>query len=176
MSEGTFGLSRRKCTLSNWRAMTCWMRPLAALSWQPAGAAAWTGAAGRLTPTGASASAAATTARPSVEIPCVIGFPPLKLRGGQPGGRPPHCLRLGTGHLVQEALSPVDQCQRLLLVDRLVRESRRRQHVPHLGDDRVAAICQQDQLVLEVGVILVTGGVAFDGRGRHGQRGLAKRA
>src|SRR5712692_6314094 len=156
MSEGTFGLSRRKCTLSNWRAMTCWMRPLAALSWQPAGAAAWTGAAGRLTPTGASASAAATTARPSVEIPCVIGFPPLKLRGGQPSGRPPHCLRLGT--------------------DRLVRESRRRQHVPHLGDDRVAAICQQDQLVLEVGVILVTGGVAFDGRGRHGQRGLAKRA
>src|SRR5262249_23583426 len=34
-SDGTLGLSRVKCTLSNWISMTCWMAPWSELSWQP---------------------------------------------------------------------------------------------------------------------------------------------
>src|SRR2546428_7523155 len=77
MSEGTFGLSRRKCTLSNWRAMTCWMAPPAAFRWQPAAfEEAWTGDAGSARPTGTMASNAVTRVRhvrPSLEVPRIIG-------------------------------------------------------------------------------------------------------
>src|SRR6266702_6029283 len=34
-SDGTLGLSRVKCVLSNWMLMTCWICPLAELSWHP---------------------------------------------------------------------------------------------------------------------------------------------
>src|SRR5262245_29009174 len=33
-SEGTFGLSRRKCTLSSWMKMTCLIMPRAEFNWQ----------------------------------------------------------------------------------------------------------------------------------------------
>src|SRR5258706_9313109 len=44
-SDGTFGLSRVKCVLSNWMLMTCWICPLAELSWHPPELATATGAA-----------------------------------------------------------------------------------------------------------------------------------
>src|SRR5712692_12087041 len=154
MSDGTFGLSRRKWTLSNCRAMTCLIAPLAEFSWQPAlGFAACAGSAAVAMAKVAAGSIAAATKRTRRDATprrfVLIGVPPLTDRRGRRTRRPPS---INLWLLGQQRLALGDQRLSLLLVDGLTVERRGFQHGDHLAGHRVALVAQRAELVLDCGV------------------------
>src|SRR6266700_6253479 len=101
-SDGTFGLSRVKCVLSNCTKITCWIWPWAELSWHvPAAEAVLIGAADTLIPKPANATATRGVSAAKLSslrpIRRVTNPPPSSETGSHPGEEPaspdPDCPR-----------------------------------------------------------------------------------